>query len=73
MLAYGKKMPKNNQFSVLCPELIKNCPEKSKTLRRKKLPKLKKIYPEKKIYPIQAVQPVSQHEYVLKRIVRTRK
>ena len=28
MLAYGKNMHKNNQFSVLCPELIKNCPKK---------------------------------------------
>ena len=28
MLAYSKNMSKNNQFSALCPELIKNCPEK---------------------------------------------
>ena len=47
MLACGKNMPKNNQFSVLCTELIKNCPEKVKN------------YPEKKIYPIHAVQPLT--------------
>ena len=29
-------MPKNNQFSVLCPELIKNCPEKVKNYPEKK-------------------------------------
>ena len=30
MMAYGKNMPQNNQFSILCPELNKNCPEKVK-------------------------------------------
>ena len=44
MLGYGKNIPKNH-FSVLCPELVKNCLEKVKN------------YPEKKIYPIDAVQP----------------
>ena len=39
------------------PKLIKNCPEKSKKLPRKKTcPKLRNVYPEKKIYPIHAVQ-----------------
>ena len=59
MLAYGKNMPKNNQFSVLYPELIKNCPEKVKIYPEKNTcPKLRNFYPEKKIYPIHAVQPV---------------
>ena len=58
MLAYGKNMPKNNQFSVLCPELIKNCPEKVKNYPEKNRPKLRNFYAEKKIYPIHAVQPM---------------
>ena len=29
-------MPKNNQFSVLCPELIKNWTEKVKITQKKK-------------------------------------
>ena len=56
MLAYGKNMPKNNQFSVLCPELIKNCPEKVKNYPKKTCPKLRNFYPEKKISPIHALQ-----------------
>ena len=36
MLTYGNNMPKNNQFSVLCPELFKNCPEKVKIYTEKK-------------------------------------
>ena len=46
MLAYGKNMPKNYQFSVLCSELIKNRPEKVKNDPEKNLPKLRKFYPE---------------------------
>ena len=51
MLAYGKNMPKNNQFSVLCPELIKNCPEKVKNYPEKNLPKIKKFLPRKENLP----------------------
>ena len=29
MLAYGKNMPRNRQFSVFCPEKIKYYPEKN--------------------------------------------
>ena len=47
MLAYGKNMPKNNQFSVLCKEKVKNT-----------CPKLRNFYLDKKIYPIHAVQPM---------------
>ena len=38
MLAYGKNMPRNNQFSVFYPEMVKNCPEKN-------LPKIEKMCP----------------------------
>ena len=51
MLAYGKNMPKINQFSVLCPELIKNCPEEVKNYSEKNLPKSKKILPRKENLP----------------------
>ena len=40
-------MPRNDQFSVLCPELIKKYQEKSKILVRKKLAKIKKCLPGK--------------------------
>ena len=39
MLACGKSMPINNQFSVLRPELFKNFPEKVKNYPEKNLPK----------------------------------
>ena len=58
MLTYGKNMPKNNQFSVLCPELIKNCPEKVKNYPEKTCPKLRNFYQEKKMYQIHTVQPM---------------
>ena len=48
---YGKNMPKNNQFSVLCPELIKNCPEKVKNYPEKNLPKTKKFVLRKENLP----------------------
>ena len=51
MLAYCKNIPKNNQFSVLCPELIKNCPEKVKIYPGKNLPKIKKFLPRKENLP----------------------
>ena len=51
MLAYGKNMPKNNQFSVLCPELIKNYPEKVKIYPEKNLLKIKKFLPRKENLP----------------------
>ena len=51
MLAYGKNMPKNNQFSVLCPELIKNCQEKVKNYPEKKPPKIKKFLRRKENLP----------------------
>ena len=41
MLAYSKIMPKNNQFSVLCRELITNYPEKVKNYPEKNLPQIK--------------------------------
>ena len=44
-------MPKNNQFSVLCSELIKNCPEKVKNYPEKNLPKSKKFLPRKENLP----------------------
>ena len=51
MLAYGKNMPRNNQFSVFWPELIKNYPE------NKFCPKLRNFYPEKKVtQPIKSSQ-----------------
>ena len=39
MLAYGKNMPRNNQFSVFCPEKIKYHPEKNMPKFLKNLPK----------------------------------
>ena len=52
MLAYGKNMPRQiNQFSVLCPKLIKNCPEKVKNYPEKNLPKIKKFLPRKENLP----------------------
>ena len=69
MLVYGENMPKNNQFYVLCPELIKNYPEKVKNYPEKKLAqKLRNFYPKKKIYPIHAVQPGLFHGYYLEYI-----
>ena len=56
MLAYGKTMPKNNQFSVLCPELIKHCPEKVKHYPEKNLAKIKKFLTRNKILPITCSQ-----------------
>ena len=59
MLACGKNMPKNNEFPVFGPELIKNCPEKVKKLPRKQIcPKFGKIYPKIQIYPGTQVQPI---------------
>ena len=51
MLAYGKIMPKNNQISVLCPELIENFPEKVKNYPEENLPKNKKFLPRKENLP----------------------
>ena len=47
MLAYGNNMCKNNQFSVLCPEVIKNV----KNYPEKNLPKIKKCLPRKENLP----------------------
>ena len=42
-MAYDKNMHKNNKFSVLCPDLIKNCPEKNiKNYPEENLPKIRK-------------------------------
>ena len=56
MLAYGKNMPKNNQISVLCADLIEKLTEKVKNYPEKNLHKIMKFVPEKKIYPIHAFQ-----------------
>ena len=45
VLAYGKNMPRNNQFSVFCPEKIKYYPEKNLLEFLKNLPQKTKIYP----------------------------
>ena len=43
MLAYGKKMPRNSQFSVLCPEKINYYQEKN-------LPKILKNLPRTRMH-----------------------
>ena len=55
MVAYGKNMPKNNQFSVFLPR-------KSKILPRKIIcPFFWNIYPEKQNLPSHLVQPFCLH------------
>ena len=44
-------MSKNNQFSVLCPELIKNCPEKERNYPEENQAKIKKCLPRKENLP----------------------
>ena len=51
MLAYGKRLPRNNQFSVFCPKKIKYYPE------NKICPNFWKIYPKKQNLPSHLVQP----------------
>ena len=53
MLAYGKNMLRNHQFSFFCPELIKNCPEKN-------LPKIKKFLPKFKKLPTESNPPFTR-------------
>ena len=65
MLAYGKNMPKNNQFSVLCPELIENCPEKVKIYQEKNVPKIKKFLPRKENVPNTCSPAIDQNQWIL--------
>ena len=66
MLAYGQNMPRNNQFSVFCPEKVKYYPEtKSVQIFEKFTPKNKKL-PSHRVHPYMTVAFLWNHAENLK-------